>query len=111
MPRIKKGFLSPLEIKYLEFLKYTKPYGYEVRDSGDWDDIEKTPYRSLDYQIRMKTKLAFRDLRLVFEKFGFMELLSLLSDSEILGNIQFLNDKVKSIEEFKEARRLERETR
>lgn len=103
-----RGFLSKQNKRYLQFLQYTERHGSEVSNRTSWN--EKTPYRSLDHQIRHKTKLALEDLKLVLEKFGYMELQSLFNDSEVLNNIRFLNETVEFVKVQRETRRLERET-
>lgn len=109
MSRIRfRGFLSKQEKRYLQFLRYTERYGHEVSNRASWN--EKTPYRSLDHQIRRKTKLALEDWRLVLEKFGYMKVESVLSDVEVLNNIKLLNETVEFVETQRETRRLERET-
>jgi hypothetical protein len=110
MPRKFRGFLSPLEKRYLDFLEYEERCGQEFSNRADWDVKEPMPHRSLDYQIRRKTKQALQDLRLVCERFGFIELLQLFSDSEAINIIKFLSEKVESVESYREARRRERET-
>ena len=58
----------------------------------------------------MKTRQALRDLRLVFEKFGYIELQQLSNDLEVLSNLRFAIEKVNLLKTRRELRRLERET-
>lgn len=104
------GFLTPLEKRYLKFLEYKILNQIEYDNRKDWDKEEKMPHRSLDFQIRWKTREALEDLRLVFEKFGYMELQSFFNDVEVLNNIKFLNETVEFVKAQRETRRLERET-
>jgi hypothetical protein len=105
-----RGFLSKQEREYLEFLKLTEGYPYLPNNKRDWNENGKLHYRYLDYQIRWKTRQALRELRLVFEKFGYMELQSFFNDVEVLNNIKFLNETIEFVEAQRETRRLERET-
>lgn len=93
-----RGFLTPLEKKYLQFLEYEIRNHIEYQNRMDWNKSEKMPHRSLDFQIRWKTREALKDLRLVFKKFGFFELRQLFDDPEVMDNLSFLNETVKSVE-------------
>jgi hypothetical protein len=89
-----RGFLSKTERRYLEFLQYTQRNGQEYSNRATWNEIEKMPHRSLDFQIRWKTREALKDLRLVFQKFGLIELKSLIRDKDALNNLLFLIEMV-----------------
>lgn len=93
-----RGFLSPLEKKYLESLRYEESLAIERDNRKEWSRNERMHHRSLDFQIRWKTREALKDSRLVFEKFGFFELRRLFDDPEVMDNISFLNRTVKSVE-------------
>ena len=110
MPRRVSGFLSKTQRKYLEFLDSTEGSYYVPTNKAEWDEDEEYHHRYLDRQIRLKTRKALKELCLVFEKVGFIELQSFLEDEEVLDNLRFLNQTVEYVEVQRMLIRLERET-